>query len=46
MNDFDIDHLNFDDAEERVLTMLEEEVNTAPEEPDDDDDCAGGACKI
>ena len=50
MSDFelDLDHLDFDAAEDSVAAQLAGAA-AAPAEPkfgDDDDECSGGACKI
>jgi hypothetical protein len=46
--DLDLDHLDFDAAEDSVAAQLAA-ANSAAAEPqfgDDDDECSGGACKI
>lgn len=46
--DFDLDHLDFDAAEDSVAKQQEAEIARAaePQFGDDDDECSGGACKI
>ncbi|MGI5307966.1 hypothetical protein [Rheinheimera sp. WS51] len=47
--DFDLDHLDFDTAEQNVQQQQEEITRAAAAEAlqqNEDDDCIGGACKI
>jgi len=46
--DFDLDHLDFDAAEQNVERQQQAELARAdaPQFGDDDDECSGGACKI
>lgn len=46
--DFDLDHLDFAQAEQNVEQQQQDELNRseAPLFGDDDDECSGGACKI
>jgi len=50
MSDFDLnlDHLDFDAAEDSVAAQLAAANSAAAETQfgDDDDECSGGACKI
>ncbi|GAB2917279.1 hypothetical protein [Rheinheimera gaetbuli] len=46
--DFDLDHLDFAQAEQNVEQQQQAQLDRAaePQFGDDDDECSGGACKI
>jgi hypothetical protein len=46
--DFDLDHLDFEQAQLNVEKQQQAQLNQAaePQFGDDDDECSGGACKI
>lgn len=46
--DFDLDHLDFAEAEQNVERQQQAELSKAEAQRfgDDDDECSGGACKI
>lgn len=46
--DFDLDHLDFAQAEQNVEQQLQAQFEPVaePQFGDDDDECSGGACKI
>jgi hypothetical protein len=46
--DFDLDHLDFDAAEQNIERQQQAELQSTASEQygDDDDECSGGACKI
>lgn len=46
MDEFNLDALDLNAAEDKVQQHLEQEANQVVEVSDDDDGCAGGACKI
>lgn len=46
--DFDLDHLDFAQAEQNVEQQQQAQLDRAaePQFGDEDDECSGGACKI